>query len=124
VFFFGEASLAHETGRTLHDCGDLPGAVRHFHRSAQTRGAAFRRTHVVTLGYLAAAQLASGQPDDACATWSQALDLLEDGGISSGRARQAIKHTRRLTAPARGHQPAGLTQLHQRATALRPSDRT
>jgi hypothetical protein len=53
VFFFGEASLAHETARTLLDVGDLPGAIREFRRSVATRQTStFTRTHVVTLGYL------------------------------------------------------------------------
>src|SRR5439155_5446370 len=55
VFFFAEASLAHETACTLRDLGDLPGAVREFRRSVRTRkAAAFTRTHAVTLGYLGA----------------------------------------------------------------------
>jgi transcriptional regulator with XRE-family HTH domain len=118
VFFFGEASLAHETGRALQDCGDLSAAIRHFQHSIKTRGTAFRRTHIVTLGYLASAQLASGQAEDASVTWSQALDLLEDGAISSGRARQAIRDMRRLTSRAPDRQPGAVTQLHERTKAL------
>lgn len=49
VFFFGEASLAHETACTLRDLGDLRGAVQQFRRSVRTRQAhTFTRTHVVT----------------------------------------------------------------------------
>jgi len=39
VFFFGEASLAHETACTLRDSGDLAGAVREFQHSVSTREA-------------------------------------------------------------------------------------
>jgi transcriptional regulator with XRE-family HTH domain len=39
VFFFGEASLAHETARTLLDTGDLSGALTEFQRSVRTRKA-------------------------------------------------------------------------------------
>ncbi|MGH3529616.1 MAG: helix-turn-helix transcriptional regulator, partial [Pseudonocardiaceae bacterium] len=51
VFFFGEASLAHETACTLRDTGDLSGALTAFRRSARTRKVTtFARTHAVTLG--------------------------------------------------------------------------
>ncbi|MGW3135027.1 hypothetical protein [Streptomyces sp. NPDC001139] len=53
TFFFGEASLAHETACVLRDLNDRKGAVGQFGRSVRTRGAAFKRTHAVTLGYLA-----------------------------------------------------------------------
>jgi hypothetical protein len=73
VFFFGEASLAHETACALRDINDLPGAVREFRRSVRTRKAAtFARTHAVTLGYLGAVQARQGKIDEACATWSTA----------------------------------------------------
>ncbi len=101
TFFFGEASLAHETGRTLLSCGDTRSAIRQFQDSVGTRGAAFRRTQAVTLGYLGAAQMTSGDIEEACATWSQALDLIEDGGIKSGRTRQTAADIRQMTTPFR-----------------------
>jgi transcriptional regulator with XRE-family HTH domain len=116
TFFFGEASLAHEAGRTLQSCGDQPGAVRHFQHSVRSRGTAFRRTHAVTLGYLGAAQMASGNLDEACAAWSQTLDIVEDGSISSGRARQAIMDMRCLIAPVRDR-VAAVTAIDERAAA-------
>ncbi|GAB3938582.1 hypothetical protein GCM10029976_053280 [Kribbella albertanoniae] len=39
VFFFGEASLAHETACTLRDMGELPAATREFQCSVRTRKA-------------------------------------------------------------------------------------
>lgn len=112
--FFGEASLAHETGRTLQSCGDLPGAVRQFQRSVRCRGLTFRRTHAVTLGYLGAAQMASGNLDEACAAWSQTLDIVEDGSVSSGRARQAITDMRCQISAVR-HRVAAVTAIDERA---------
>lgn len=89
VFFFGEASLAHETACTLRDMGDFVSATKEFQRSVRTRKAAtFTRTHAVTLGYLGAVQARSGSIEEACGTWSQALDVMD--GIHSGRARQAV----------------------------------
>src|SRR5262249_58847376 len=70
VFFFGEASLAHQTALTLRHTGDLGGALREFRRSARTREAAtFTRTHAVTLGYLGAVHARRGEIDEACSTW-------------------------------------------------------
>ena len=87
MFFFGEASLAHETACTLRDTGDLSGALKEFRRSVRTREATvFTRTHAVTLGYLGAVQARRGEIDQACVTWSNALDAMD--GIHSGRIRQ------------------------------------
>ncbi|MFD0551601.1 hypothetical protein ACFQ0X_22220 [Streptomyces rectiviolaceus] len=100
TFFFGEASLAHETACTLRDLGDQQRAVKEFRRSVRTRGAEFRRTHAVTLGYMGAAQIAQGGVEEACATWTNVLDAMEEG-IYSGRARQRVVDMRHLLSPYR-----------------------
>ncbi|MFE9847949.1 Tat pathway signal protein [Streptomyces sp. NPDC005576] len=114
TFFFGEASLAHETARTLEALGDRKGAIREFGRSVRTRGAAFRRTHAVTLGHLGAAQMADGRVEDACATWGGLLDSMEEG-IQSGRAEQAVLQVRRLLSPLRHRRIASVTAVAERA---------
>jgi len=116
TFFFAEASLAHETACTLRDCGDRQGAIRQFRHSVRTRGAAFRRTHAVTLGYLGATQIAGGSVEEACATWSGVLDAMEEG-IYSGRARQAVVDMRRLVSPYRHRGIPAVTALDTRAAA-------
>lgn len=100
TFFFGEASLAHETACTLRDLGDHQQAIKEFRHSVRTRGAAFRRTHAVTLGYMGATQIAQGGVEEACATWSSVLDAMEDG-IYSRRARQSVADMRQLLSPYR-----------------------
>lgn len=116
VFFFGEASLAHETAGALRDLGDLGGAVAQFQRSVKTRRAAtFTRTHAVTLGYLGDVQARAGNIDQACDTWSQALDAMD--GIRSGRTRQVAQNMRAVLAPLR---PRGLRradEVDERAAA-------
>ncbi|HST85522.1 MAG TPA: hypothetical protein VLL08_27535 [Kineosporiaceae bacterium] len=98
VFFFGEASLAHETACALRDGGDLSGATREFRRSVRTRKAAlFTRTHAVTLGYLGSVQIQQNDVEQACLTWSAALDSMD--GIRSGRTRQVASDLRELLAP-------------------------
>ncbi|MGX2994893.1 Tat pathway signal protein [Streptomyces sp. JNUCC 64] len=116
TFFFGEASLAHETACTLRDLGDHQGAVKQFRRSVRTRGAAFTRTHAVTLGYMGAAQISQGGVEEACATWTSALEALEDG-ISSGRARQRVVDMRTLLSPYRRRGIPAVGALDARAAS-------
>jgi hypothetical protein len=92
VWFFGQASLAHETARTLQAMGDLDGAQAAFERSVQLREGSFLRTHAVTLGYLGEIRSARGEMDAACAMWSRALDAME--GVRSGRARATVRTMR------------------------------
>ncbi|WP_211588946.1 Tat pathway signal protein [Allorhizocola rhizosphaerae] len=116
VFFFGEASLAHETGCALRDSNDLTGAARELRRSVRTRKAAtFTRTHAVTLGYLGAVQARQGNLDEACATWNTALDAMD--GIRSARARQTVADMRSALSPFRGRGFAAANALDARAAA-------
>lgn len=114
TFFFGEASLAHETACTLRDLGDSAGAIGQFRRSVRKRGAAFRRTHAVTLGYLGAVQIADGSVEEACGTWNMVLDAMEEG-IYSGRARHAVVDMRSRLSPYRHRRIARVTELDARA---------
>ncbi|MBF9071876.1 Tat pathway signal protein [Streptacidiphilus sp. NEAU-YB345] len=115
VWFFTEASLAHETACTLRDLGDLDGAVSEFRRSARTRGAAFPRTHAVTLGYLGEIQARQGNIEQACVTWSRALDLME--GIRSGRTIQTARQTRSALSPYRLRGVRAVHELDARAAS-------
>lgn len=116
VFFFGEASLGHETACTLRDTRDLTSAIREFRRSVRTRKATtFTRTHVVTLGYLGAIQARSGNLDEACATWSQALDAMD--GIHSGRARKSAQDMRSILSSFRGRGGTAAKEIDERAAA-------
>jgi hypothetical protein len=114
VFFFSEASLAHESAATLRDVGDLHGAVRMFKHSVATRKAtAFARTHAVTLGYLGAVHARRGALDEACATWSQALDAME--GIRSGRTRRVAEDIHATLGPFRQRGLRTVAELDTRA---------
>ncbi|HET8661610.1 MAG TPA: Tat pathway signal protein [Micromonosporaceae bacterium] len=116
VFFFGEASLAHQTACTLRDTGDLAGAERQFRRSVRTRKAAtFTRTHAVTLGYLGAVQARQGSIEEACATWSRALDAMD--GVRSGRTRQVAVDMRSVLSPFRQRGIRAVAELDARAAS-------
>lgn len=113
VWFFGEASLAHETAATLRDLGDLKGAEVAFERSVRTRALPFARTHAVTLGYLGDVQVRQGHLDDACHTWTRALDAMT--GIHSGRTRDTVVQMRRSLSPVKGRGGSTAAALDQRA---------
>lgn len=113
VFFFGEASLAHETACCLRDSGDLVGAEREYRRSVRTRkSAAFTRTHAVTLGYLGAVQARQGSIEEACATWSRALETMD--GVRSGRTRQTVQDMRATMSPFRHRGIQAVAELDAR----------
>ncbi|MCZ0975908.1 Tat pathway signal protein [Streptomyces albulus] len=117
VWFFREASLAHETARTLWTLGDLEGALREFDRSVRTRKAdTFSRTHAVTLGYMGAVQARQGNVEAACATWSRALDAMD--GIHSGRARETVVNMRRVLSPYRNRGIAAAAEIDERARGV------
>ncbi|MGW8762878.1 Tat pathway signal protein [Streptomyces sp. NPDC055815] len=116
VWFFGEASLAHETAAALRDLGDMKGAEREFKRSVRTRREQFKRTHSVTLGYLGDVQVRQGQLEAACSTWSQALDAMT--GVQSGRARETVVQMRRALSPFRNRGGSPAAELDARARAV------
>ncbi|QKW08110.1 Tat pathway signal protein [Streptomyces sp. NA04227] len=116
VFFFQEASLAHETACTLRDCGDLDGALRQFSRSARTRKTStFTRTHAVTLGYLGQVQIRQGNLEEACGSWAQALDSMD--GVRSGRTRRTAQEMRAALSPFRKRGVRVATEIDARARA-------
>ncbi|MFF8836545.1 tetratricopeptide repeat protein [Streptomyces sp. NPDC015130] len=116
VWFFQEASLAHETARTLWALGDLNGALRHFRTSVRLRRAdSFSRTHAVTLGYMGAVEAKQGDIDAACRTWSQALDAMD--GVQSGRAREAAVTMRTVLSPFRNRGIPSAAAVDERARA-------
>ncbi|MFB7918573.1 Tat pathway signal protein [Streptomyces sp. NPDC056061] len=116
VFFFAEASLAHETAAALRDLGDLQGAEKQFNRSVRTRRAQYARTHSVTLGYLGAVQAQRGHLDLACDTWGQALDAMT--GVQSGRARETVVQMRRALSPFRNRPGSHAAELDTRARTM------
>lgn len=116
VFFFSEASLAHETACTLRDLGDLGAAQTEFKRSVRTRALPFARTHAVTLGYLGDVQVRQGQVEAACATWTKALDAID--GIQSGRVRDTVVQMSHALSPVRARGGRAADELDQRARAV------
>jgi hypothetical protein len=116
VFFFSEASLAHEIACALQYSGDLEGAEREFRRSVRTRQAAtFTRTHAVTLGYLGAVQANQGNVEESCATWNRAIDAMD--GVRSARTRNVVTDMRAVLATHRGRAMPAAVALNERAAS-------
>ncbi|CAN3978214.1 Tat pathway signal protein [Kitasatospora purpeofusca] len=116
VFFFSEASLAHETAAALRLIGDLDGAAREYRRSVVTRQAsAFTRTHAVTLGHLGIVKAQQLAIEEACDIWSQSLTAME--AVRSGRTRDVAQQIRSTLSPYRGRRLPGVEQVDQRAAA-------
>lgn len=117
VWFFSQASLAHETARTLWTLGDLKGAEAQFWRSVRTRKAdAFSRTHAVTLGFLGALEAQQGSVEAACEVWGQALDAMQ--GVQSGRTRESAATMRRMLSPYRNRGISAAAEIDERAREL------
>lgn len=117
IWFFQEASLAHETARALWALGDLDGALRHFHDSVRYRRAdAFSRTHAVTLGYMGTVQARQGNLEAACHTWTLALDAMD--GVQSGRTREAATTMRAVLSPFRNRGISPVSEVDARARAV------
>jgi hypothetical protein len=114
VFFFGEASLAHETALALRTMGDLKAAATQLGCSVQARNIGnFARTHAVTLGYLGQVQAEQGDIEHACATWLSALEAMD--GVRSGRTRAAADAMRRTLSPLRRRGPSYVNQVDEAA---------
>jgi len=118
---FTEAALAHQTALALRDLGDLTEAERQLKRSVATRNKeAKRRTHALTLAYLAEVQCSRGQLHEAGRNWNRALDNMS--GVKSGRARTAVKTIRHRLGSLGPRTPAFAKRLDQRAAAFLRSD--
>ncbi|MER6826899.1 hypothetical protein ABT352_13020 [Streptosporangium sp. NPDC000563] len=61
-------------------------------------------------------QIATGGVEEACVTWSTALDAMEEG-IYSGRARQVVVDMRNLLSPYRRRRISAVAELDARASA-------
>ncbi|MFF9128369.1 hypothetical protein ACF09J_34870 [Streptomyces sp. NPDC014889] len=70
----------------------------------------------MTLGYLGAVQVQQGRLDEACATWSEALDAMS--GVQSGRARDVIVRMQSDLSPVRHRGGRHVVELDRRAREM------
>lgn len=87
------ATVASNTAKVLTTVGDFK-AAESFHATAANRysGTEHRRIRALSLAAAGRMQSAQGHVEQACGTWSTALDLLE--GVRSQRALEAVKKMR------------------------------
>jgi hypothetical protein len=115
-----EARLASQAGKTMTALGRLRAAEDEFARSAACWDPVTHpRIHALTLAELAEVQCAQGNLEEACATWSRALDGM--AGVASARTRGAVSSMRRRLSAFRGRDIPAARQLDLRATALYPA---
>jgi hypothetical protein len=69
----------------------------------------------MTLGYLGAVHACRGEIDQACSTWSTALDVMD--GIQSARARQTVVDMRTALSAFRCRGVPAAAELDARACA-------
>lgn len=112
-----EARLASQSGKTLAGLGDLRGAERQFARSAACWDPVTHpRIRALTLADLAELQCARGNVEEACATWSRALDAMD--GVASARTRDAVSSLRHALSPYRARGIGAARRLDARAATM------
>ncbi|MEV0301543.1 hypothetical protein [Streptomyces prasinus] len=103
------ATVASHTAKTFKELGDHTNAERHYATSARSRdgnGHQHQRITALTLAAQGHEQAAQGHLEQACATWTQSMDLF--GGVRSKRAADEVRGMRqRLRSfERRGVRPA------------------
>lgn len=109
-----QARFTNQAGQALRIASDLAGAERQLAHSASCWDpATYPRIHALTLSDVAETQFAQGKIEQACQTWSTALDGMK--GVASARVRKAITSMRSRLVSIRGFPAA--TALTWRAEA-------
>ena len=97
--------------------GDLSAAQEQFAAAARCwNPVTHPRIHALTLAELAEAQCRQGTVEAACATWNQAMDVMD--GIRSARTRDAVTTLRGCLAPYRRRGLSAVQRLDARAAAF------
>lgn len=116
------ATVASHTAKTFAALGDHVRAEAHYAAAAGRRDpGGYRRIHALTLTQLAEAQAAQGNADEACATWSVALDHML--GVSSDRHLKAIARMRNRMASFGRRGVPGVAELDRRGAQLQRAQR-
>ncbi|MEU6488237.1 tetratricopeptide repeat protein, partial [Streptomyces sp. NPDC046887] len=107
-------TVASHTAKALTEMKDFLGTEQQ-HRDALTRWdpIQFKRVHVLTYADLGDSLAAQARADEAVASWTQALSLME--GMTSDRARMAITSIRPTLAVYQRRRVPGTADLVRRA---------
>ncbi|WP_432252272.1 hypothetical protein [Streptomyces sp. HNM1019] len=112
-----EATVVSRTAKVLEDLGDHRRASQYYAHAAASRPAG-NYARIVALDLVAAAesQLNQGSVEEACTTWSRAMDRMD--GVASARTRKAVRNIRRNLAPYRSRGLRCAADLDERATSF------
>ncbi len=117
-----EGTVASRTAKVYQALGMHRHAADHHTRAAASRPVdTYARIIGLDLAAAAESHLALGNLEEACATWSRALDHLH--GVRSARTRTAIADIRRDLAPFRARGVRCARELDERAATLLRKDR-
>jgi hypothetical protein len=112
-----EARWCHQAGKALVTLGDLRAAEAQMRHSARRWDPATHpRVYALTLADVAEVQCAQGKVEQACHTWSLALDHMS--GVHSARTRAAVASMRSHLAAYRGRGLQLAHRLDEKAAAL------
>jgi tetratricopeptide (TPR) repeat protein len=112
-----EARLSNQSAKTLLALGDLPAAEQLFRRAARCWDARTHpRVHALTMAELAQTQCAQGHVEQACETWTVALNGMT--GVRSARIRDAVRSMRQHLAAYSRRGLGAARRLESRAASL------
>jgi tetratricopeptide (TPR) repeat protein len=112
-----EARLAHQAGKTLQALGDLRAAGEQYARAARCWDPrTYPRVYALALADLAETQCQQGHIEQACRTWSEALDRMR--GIRSARTREAVLSLRKHLSMYQRRGVAVTRRLDARAASV------
>ncbi|RLV79104.1 hypothetical protein D3C57_112005 [Streptomyces rapamycinicus NRRL 5491] len=112
-----EATVVSRTAKVLEDLGDHRRASQYYaHAAASRPSGTYARIVALDLVAAAESQLNQGSVEEACTTWSRAMDRMD--GVASARTRKAVRNIRRNLAPYRSRGLRCAADLDERATSF------
>jgi tetratricopeptide (TPR) repeat protein len=106
------ACVSSHSAKTMGTIGDHSAAERHYAASARARRS-LRRIAALSTAAEGRAQARQGHVEQACATWGQALDMLD--GVRSARGAEAVAGMRQTLRPLLRRGARTAAELDERA---------
>ncbi|MFD7918227.1 tetratricopeptide repeat protein [Streptomyces sp. NPDC059740] len=114
---YDPAALYYHSSQVRYELGDVAGALKVMQAADKARDDTYRRTRVHRRALLAERQLEAGRLEDACATWSLALD--DYPFVESGKCDAKVAHMFALIRPHQRNEQA--RELYEKGVAVRKS---
>jgi hypothetical protein len=109
------AQFNNHVAKALVELGDFAGAEEHYRRSVRLHLDPVNqpRIYALTMCWLAEAQIRQGHLEQACASWSDAVNRFE--GIRSARTQESVRTMKQLLAPYRNRAVPSVDRLLRHA---------